>query len=66
MRKIVVRVPHGMERFIERKIRIPIDREIGKGLNKAVLSKYLSKFKGRWKISMKRTGTFNESALVSF
>ncbi|WP_456420949.1 hypothetical protein [Thermococcus sp.] len=44
MGEIVVRVPPGMERLIERKIRILIEREMDKGLRKAVLSKYLGRF----------------------
>jgi len=44
--EIVVRVPPGMERFIERKIRILLERELGKGLKRNVLSKYLGKFMG--------------------
>ena len=46
MGEIVVRVPPGMERFIERKIRILLERELGKGLKRNVLSKYLGKFMG--------------------
>ena len=45
MGDIVVRVPSGMERLIERKIRILIERKMGKRLRKAVLSKYLGRFK---------------------
>jgi len=44
--EIVVRVPPGMERFIERKIRILLERELGKGLKRNVISKYLGKFRG--------------------
>jgi hypothetical protein len=44
--EIVVKVPSGMERLIERKIKIILEREMGKGLSRAVLSKYLGKFKG--------------------
>ncbi len=46
MGDIVVKVPPGMERLIEKKIRILIEREMGRGLKKDVLSKYLGKFKG--------------------
>ena len=45
MGDIIVKVSPGMECLIERKIQILIEREMGKGLKKSVLSKYLGKFK---------------------
>jgi len=46
MGEIVVKVPRGMERLIEQKIKILIERELGRGLKRDVLTKYLGRFKG--------------------
>jgi hypothetical protein len=46
MGEIVIVVPKGLEKIIQRKISLMLKREEKKGLKKDILAKYLGKFSG--------------------
>ena len=46
MGEIVITVPNGLEKVIQRKIHALLEREGEKGLKRQILNKYLGKFQG--------------------